>query len=151
MPRDSQRLDQRANLQRQRLGQGKDVSGVHAHGIAEAASTAAEPDEAARVADVLYVRVAGGAGPAEDGRLDGAGLTEGEARDAGADLGDDAGELVAEGDGDGFAGDGVGLSRAEVGPAKVLVEVCAADADEGGTDLGRSILLHRTVGGDGLP
>lgn len=59
---------------------------------------------------------------------------------AAADFAYNAGELVAEGYGDGIVGYGVWFLGGEGWAAEVFVEVCAADSDVGGGDLVESML-----------
>lgn len=82
------------------------------------------------MADILCSGVTGSAVAAKDGRLDNAGLTNLEAGDVGAKLLDHARELVTKRDGNGVAGDRMGVCRAEVGASQVFMKVGSADADE---------------------
>lgn len=58
-------------------------------------------------------------------------------RDALAHGVDNGGEFVADGEREGFAGDGVGVAwgRDDVGAAEEFVEVCSADSAELGGEL----------------
>lgn len=60
--------------------------------------------------------------------LDDAVLADFEARDVGAELCDNAGELVAQRDGDGVVGAGVGGCGCEGRATEVFVKIGAADA-----------------------
>lgn len=61
---------------------------IYAHGLAQAAASPAQPDESARVADILSAGVAGDAMTAEEGGLDGASLADFESCDIRADFRD---------------------------------------------------------------
>ena len=123
MPADAQRLDEGGDVEGDVGGEGEDVARGQGHGVGEAATPAGQADEAAAVADVLEAAAAGAAGAVVDGGLDGGGLADVEAGHAFADLEDCAGELVAEGDGYGLLGYGVGFEGGEGGPSEVFVEV----------------------------
>lgn len=73
------------------------------------------------MADVLGVGGAGHAMAANHYRLHGASLVDLEAGDAGPDLRDGAGKLVAERDGDAPAGHGVWCGRAKGRAAQILM------------------------------
>ena len=100
MPRHAQRFDQRPDIQRDVIRQLEHAIRTHDDAVAEAATAAAEADEAAGRAGVFGADAARVAGAAGEGGLDGDVLADVQGGDAGAELCDDAGELVAEGYGE---------------------------------------------------
>lgn len=68
--------------------------------------------------------MAGAAVAVVDDGLHAHAVSDGEVCHAFADLLDYAAELMAKGQGNGLAGDGVGCGRADAGAADVLVQIC---------------------------
>jgi hypothetical protein len=134
---DRQRLDECGLVERQVLVDPVDPAILDHDVLRESAAAAAESDEVHVGRDVVCRGGRGGVHViVEDVGLDDDMVTDGEVVDPLADLGDDAGELVAEGDRGGLAGDRVGgvLGGAEDRSVQVLVQVGTADAGPGDVD-----------------
>ena len=91
-----QRLDHRAVVVAHALGQGRDLGGVHREVIAGGAG-GLEAHDLQLLAEIVLAVEAGIAAPAEDLRLDGHGLADGEVMHVLAQLHNLAGDLVALG------------------------------------------------------
>ena len=91
--------------------------------LAQSTTPAREPHEAILLAAIDVAFLAGGAGAVVDDGLDGDARARLEVLDIRSDFLDYAGELVAEGYGDFFLGDGVRSGGDEGGAADVFVEV----------------------------
>ena len=149
---DGERLDERAEV-------GRDVAervrppGADDALLGEPALLPVEPDEAELAADVVAADRAGGALAADVVGLDGDPVAHRDVRDAVADLGDDAGELVAHHHRHLLAGQRVrrALRRDEDRALEVLVQVGAADAAPLDVDLdlpGADLRLRDVVDAD---
>ena len=91
--------------------------------LAHPAPPAAQPDEAVLVAAVDQLLDAGAAVAVPDGGLHAHAVAFFDVRDRRADFFHDAGELVAQRQGEGFVGDGVGTASFgdQVGAAEIFV------------------------------
>ena len=123
------RLDQRAEFERHVVGQAVQHVGRD-DGVLGHAAVGHQPVEADLRADVVVARLARRAAPAAVQRHDGHPVALGVVGDAVADVGDDAGELVAHRQRHLLTGQRVRFGRHEDRPRVVLVQVGAADAVE---------------------
>ena len=112
------------DIQRDRVWHGKDGLSREHDMLGQTASPSTQSNDPDLITAIRPSRLARVACAIVNDRLHGDMGADFDVRDPFAYFFDGAAELMAEGDGDGFAGDGVRLGGCGDGAGKILVEVC---------------------------